>query len=313
MRWLIAAVLVVALAWAGYWLWASRAMETRLSAWIAARRAAGWEAGHDGLSVTGFPNRVDVTLSAPHLAPPGGGWRWQAPWLRLYALSYLPGRAILLWPGRQSLRVGGRDITITAEDMRASARLALARGGALSRLIWVAEAPAARSRGWQVSADQMRVALERQPDGAARYRLGLALSGLSGVAGLPGEVTLDGEADLAAPLRPDAKLPALGRLAISELTMRWPDGARLTATGTLRADARGRAEGRIDLTLHEARAILDTPALALWPGLSRGLRAAVSASAGPVSISLSFRAGQVWLGPVPIARAPVLAPQGSNR
>jgi len=313
MRWLIAAVLVAALAWSGYWLWAARTMEARLSAWITGRRSSGWEAGHDGLSVRGFPSRVDVTFSAPRLAPPGAGWRWQAPWLRLHALSYLPGRAILLWPDRQSLRLGEREMTITAEDMRASARLSLARGGALSRVIWVAEAPEARTQRWRIAAGRTRAALDRQPGEMARYRLGLAASGLSGMTGLPEEITLDGEAEMAAPLRPDTPLPAVTRVRISEISLRWQGGARLAGSGSLAAGTNGRAEGRIDLTLREGRALLDTPVLALWPGLARGLRVALAGSGGPVSVGLDFRAGQVWLGPVPVARAPILAPQGSKR
>ena len=310
MRWLIVAVLVAALAWSVNWLLARRSLETRLTAWFAARQEAGWQAAHDGLSIRGFPNRLDARLSEPRLAPPGGAWRWQAPWLGLSALVYRQGRVIVTWPARQSLEIAGREVAIGAGRLRASADLALADGGALRRLVLVGSDITGEVAAARIGAGTMRLALDRQAGDRPVYRVGLAVTEGEGPA-MPARLEIDAEATLAAPLRPGRPLPPVTRLRITAAEAAWPSGAGLSASGVLTPDTAGRAEGRLTLTVTEGGGL----SAALAPlGLGERALSRLTAEAGG-ELVLRLAGGRVRLGPVPVAPAPRLAPadQGSNR
>lgn len=65
-------------AWGGYWFVGSRAVEFQVTAIIADARNQGFEATTSAISVAGFPNRFDLTLTDPHFRDPASGWGWQA-------------------------------------------------------------------------------------------------------------------------------------------------------------------------------------------------------------------------------------------
>lgn len=78
MRALLAIIILAAVAWSGFWLFQSTMRDRALSQWLAARQADGWTAEAADISVAGFPNRVDTTITDLHLADPQAGWRWDA-------------------------------------------------------------------------------------------------------------------------------------------------------------------------------------------------------------------------------------------
>ena len=70
MKRLLAAILVVALVRSGWWLWISQQRRAALTGWFADRAAAGWVAETAGLSVVGYPTRVDAFVAQPVIADP---------------------------------------------------------------------------------------------------------------------------------------------------------------------------------------------------------------------------------------------------
>ena len=76
MRALLGLVVVAFLGWSGWWWVASGAARKGTETAVASLRAQGWDAAYADLTVAGYPNRIDLTATAPRLAPPGAGWGW---------------------------------------------------------------------------------------------------------------------------------------------------------------------------------------------------------------------------------------------
>ena len=120
MKRLLVVSVVGAALWSGYWLVAMRGAQAGFESWFAARRAERWQAEYAGLSVRGFPNRIDTTFDRPVLADPGTGLAWEAPFFQIFALSYRPNHVIAVWPGQQRLSTPQAKYDIASADMRAS-------------------------------------------------------------------------------------------------------------------------------------------------------------------------------------------------
>ena len=68
MRALLIVVLVVSALWAGYWVVGSQAMERGVTGWFAAQDGGPLTAEQQGITVAGFPNRFDLTVTEPRLS-----------------------------------------------------------------------------------------------------------------------------------------------------------------------------------------------------------------------------------------------------
>ncbi len=83
-----AGLILLAGACAGYWFYASAALEDGLAKWRAARQAQGYTITHGAVSVTGFPAALRLQVADPSVADPRRGWSWKgrrlsheiAPW-----------------------------------------------------------------------------------------------------------------------------------------------------------------------------------------------------------------------------------------
>jgi hypothetical protein len=115
------AVGVAAIAWSGVWL-AERAQVLKaLDDAKASLAAQGAAAGWTQASLDGWPFRLHLTLTAPHLADPSG-WALDAPTLDAVALAYQPGHWGLDTPqGLTLTRPGKGPLQITGRAIRASA------------------------------------------------------------------------------------------------------------------------------------------------------------------------------------------------
>lgn len=95
-RWaLIALPVVIITLGGGYgalWLYGARQVEDGARAWLADRRADGWEAAAGEIAASGFPGRIDLVVKGLRLAPPPDKatlpWRWQAEAVRARALPW---------------------------------------------------------------------------------------------------------------------------------------------------------------------------------------------------------------------------------
>ncbi|HSF64747.1 MAG TPA: DUF2125 domain-containing protein, partial [Paracoccaceae bacterium] len=102
MRWLLWIVVAAATLWSGYWFAGSRALERGAVQAIAMQAAQGFVSQAD-VSVQGFPNRFDLTLTEPRFGDPARGLVWEAPFAQLFALSYKPWHLIAAFPPEQRL------------------------------------------------------------------------------------------------------------------------------------------------------------------------------------------------------------------
>ncbi|PVA09886.1 DUF2125 domain-containing protein [Pelagivirga sediminicola] len=335
MRILLAIVITLAAAWAGYWFIGSSALQSGLAAWFDARRAEGWVAEYSDLSVKGFPNRFDTTLSDLRLADPAAGLGWEAPFLQLLTLSYTPNHIIAVWPHEQRITGPGGAFTLASDDMRASVVADPNTTLALRRSTLTAEDVALTpdDGSGAISAGVLRLAVERLEDASAthqpRYHLGLLAQDVAPpapvMALLEGDISLARVIDrIAADLTVDFDAPwdryALEdarpqptRIAVKSAGLHW-GAMSLEASGALRVDIGGRPSGTLTVSARGWRQMLDIAAEAelLTRDLADTAERALAVMAGgnesdaALNIPLTFKGGRVWIGPIPIAPAPVL-------
>ncbi|MCQ0093944.1 DUF2125 domain-containing protein [Roseovarius sp. M141] len=335
MRILLAIVITLAAAWAGYWFIGSAAMRSGLAEWFDARRAEGWVAEYGDLSVQGFPNRFDTTLTELELADPTSGLGWQAPFFQVLTLSYTPNHLIAVWPKEQQLRTPLHSYALNNQDMRASLVLAPSTALAPQRITLTAKGIALTpdDGSGALSAATLRLAGERTEDaigtGHARYHLGLAADGVALPAPIMAQidtagalprvidtVMTDATVDFDVPWDRSAleeARPQPTRITIKNAQIRW-GAMTLAASGVLAVDLGGRPDGTLTLTARNWRQMLDaaTRAGALTPDMADTTERALSVMSNmgqdPKSLEVPLRlaGGRIWIGPLPIGPAPIL-------
>lgn len=333
MRVLLAIVVLTALGWSGFWYWNASMRERALTGWLEERRAAGWVAEAD-VRATGFPNRVDAIVTDLDLANPAEGWSWTAPAFKILSQTWKPHHVIAVWPDRQVIGTPYDTITVTSERMVASAVFEpTPRLGLDHATVELRDLSLAGEAGWRAGLAESVLSARRSPvAGAAPFTydvdftakaLTLPEAWITGVARsglLP--PAIDG-AHLAASLtfdrawdRPaiEGEAPTLRAMTLSDMRFTWGE-LDLSGSGTLGVDARGFAEGRLDLTANNWRGMLDVAEQsgAISSGLAGTLRAGLGLFAtlsgnrgDSLEIPLDFTDGQTKLGPVPIGQAPML-------
>ncbi|WP_316013868.1 DUF2125 domain-containing protein [Roseobacter sp. HKCCA0434] len=334
MRILIAVIVVAVIGWSGYW-WVNASLRRgAVEDWFAARAAEGWVAEYGDLRVTGFPNRVDTILTDVELADPDSGWAWSGPRFEMLTLSYQPFEIIAVWPGQHVLSSPYDRIAVEGETLRAS--LAVSANGAFElerSRIEGRDVLVEGQSGWVVEVPVLDVATE-QPEGLADdgtvQRLGINMTdlrlsddltdGFDRTGLLPDrveEVRVDATATFGSPISLrtlEQDLPPLTALSIDDITAIW-GRLDLRAQGELAADARGYAEGDLNV---RARNWEDMVALAVENGLIQegaartvtfglGLLASAGGDRNTLNAPLSFEDGRTRLGPVAIGEAPRLS------
>jgi len=323
MRLLLGLAVLAFLGWSGWWWVASGTAQRGTDSTIASLQAQGWQAGHDGLTVAGYPNRIDLTATAPRLATPDGRWGWSAPFVQIFALSYKPWHLIAAFAPDQRLHTPAGDWALSADKMQAS--LVLVPGADLTLDRFQLSATAPRLGGpLQASADSLALATRPTPDQALAHDIGLDLRGLVAdpvmLAALPpgllpdhaALVRLDVVAAFDAPLDRHAATtpPRLTGLTLREVRGEWgPIRAHLT--GRLVPDAAGYAEGALSLRMEGALAALEVAIAAGWLAPeARATWAGVLTSLAPggaaLDLPLRLSRGRVSLGPLPLGPAPRL-------
>ncbi len=330
MRIIIAIIALAALAWTGWWFFIAHAKEAALNAWLAERRAAGWVAEAEAVDVGGFPYRVDTTLRGLELANPEAGWAWSAPQFQFLTLAYKPHHLIAIWPPEQRFSTPLGTTRIRSETMRGSVVVEPNRLLALDHAtIELKGVTLAGDDDWEIGVASAILAT-RQAAGAAPFAHDIAFTA-EGLA-LPEAWTRFDRAGVLAAVIETARFdalatfdrpwdraavegaqPQLEALEIRDMTFTW-GALDLRGKGALVADARGFAEGRIDLRARNWRQMLelaeDSGALdrsiasALRGGL--GLIARLGGARDTLDVSLDFAGGRTFLGPAPVGPAPRL-------
>jgi hypothetical protein len=333
MRALLAIVVLAALGWSGFWYWNASMRDRALTGWLEERRAAGWVSNAE-VRVTGFPNRVDAVVTDIDLANPQEGWSWTAPEFQILSQTWKPHHVIAVWPDHQVIATPYDTIDVASGRMVASAVFEpTLRLGLDHSTVEMRDLALTGAAGWQAGLGEALLSVRLNPGADVApftYDLDFNAKALTlpedWIAGIERSGLLPRAIDgghLAANLtfdrpwdRPaiEGETPALRSMTISELRFNWGE-LDLSGAGTLGVDARGYAEGRLDLAANNWRGMLEvaersgalngTLAGTLRAGL--GLYASLSGNRGDsLKIPLEFADGEMRLGPVPIGRAPML-------
>ena len=338
MRALLAIVLLAAAAWSGWWWFNASTRESAVEAWLAERRVAGWVAEAADVSTSGFPNRVDLTVTELALADPREGWLWEAPFFQVLSLTWKPQHFIAVWPTEQVFATPYERARIENSRMRGSLVFVPGLDLSLDRsTVEVENLLITGDAGW--SAELARVVLSTRRAEAERasglhdYDLNLDAAGLvlpeewaagldrAGVlptrmeaAGLDATLAFDRPWDRHAI---EGQSPALEGLVVRDMRVSW-GRLDLRGRGEIAADTRGYAEGQLDLRVRNWQEMLEiavqadligrSTARALETGL--GLMARLGGTRGAIDVPLVFEDGQMLLaapiGSIAIGAAPRL-------
>jgi hypothetical protein len=317
MRILLALAVVATLAWGGYWVVGSRALDGAVTVVLSENPALDARAH----SVRGFPNRFDLTLTEPRVSLEGFDWR--APFVQFFALTYRPHHLIAVFPNDQAFSFGPIQATLASSDMRASVVMRPEPMLPFDRFALVIEGAALTVGGGTHRADALRlasralgpvlheIALEGEtlfPDAAFMAMMDPAglLPRRFDVLRIAAEVGLSRPLDRSLLDGTGAEVTAL---ALTGLRALWEDiGIDLTGRIALDTEGLAQGEGRVVLTGWRAllaqatRAGIEVPAL-LAPAL-----AAVADPADPdrIEVPLVIRDGSVTFGGLVLLTLPPL-------
>ena len=311
MKRLIIICVVAGLAWSGHWFWSAHQLRQQTEAWFEARRAAGWEARYDDLTVLGFPNRLDATFTDLTVADPAGSVRWQAPFLQVFRLIYKPEHLILVWPEDQTLTTAAGTTTVSDEGMRAS--LVLDEGEVL-RSNLEARSLTLEMPGGVLAMTDLTAALAHID--ADSYRLAFNASGPAAEDETTSGFSADATFTLDAPLTQDSlNGPPPQPTGISLRLAEYRIGeASLKLSGDLDLDAEGVASGTLSLQAENWRELLDAAGArgdlptALVTPLDQSLTLVANLRGNPETLDLTLEVseGRLSLGLIPVGRIPPL-------
>lgn len=326
---LLGGLLILALAWSGWWWFAANGLERSLSVWLEQRRAIGWQADVRTIETDGFPLKIAALLEAPALADPQTGVAVQASRLRVEAPVYWPGYATLIFPtdaivvatplGRWRLVASGAQADLR---LRPGAALEVERM-ALTSGPWAVsdtDGETLRADGLNVTAQQIAeaqfdlsvLAPSLRPGAAVRDRLRvpedwpLTFDAFA----LDMEVTFDRPWDRRAI---EERRPQPRQIVIRTASAEWGE-LQIRAAANLDVDEDGIPTGTLSL---QARNWRDMLTLAETAGvLSEGLRAqaergfatlaGLTGNPDAIDVQLNFAGGLVAVGFIPIGPAPQL-------
>lgn len=340
MRKLLVLLLVLTGLWSGYWFLGSSTIRQAGEDWFASAAGQGIVAEKSDLSVAGFPNRFDLTITDLALRDPASGIGWQAPFVQVFAMTWKPWHIIAALPPGQVVTLPGQEVKLAAEGLRASFRARPATALPLASVI-VESGPftASSSAGWTAAAGSAvaSISADEEVPGAGdapnAYVLALNLSDLApdpemmarikDGSGLPPRIAtlrLVTRATLTAPLDRFAgeTQPRLAALELTDSLLAWGE-LSATAKGQVAPDDQGFAAGRIEIAVTNWQPLV--PALvtagAIKPEqaqtLTRLLTALAQESGDPdtLKLPLTLAEGSVSLGFLPLGEAPrMLGPTG---
>jgi hypothetical protein len=276
------------------------------------------------LSVSGFPNRFDLTVTDLRLANPATGYGWTAPFVQILSLSYRPWHIIAAFAKQQQVQTPWQDLAVASDKLQGSVVFVPGTNLALDRLTLAGNGMRVTSDlGWTAAVDKLRFST-RQVDGdRTRHEIDLEMLSLEpdpGItAALPDfpetleKLRLNAIVTLTAPLdrRAGQSYPRASKVEVKEVRLVWGRMV-LTGSGTIMAGSDGLAQGRIAMRLTYWRAAV---ALAVTAGVIKAevaptwqnmfaLLAAQSGNPEELDMPLVFARGRITLGPLPLGPAP---------
>jgi hypothetical protein len=321
-------LLVLVAVWSAAWFWARGEAERRMDLGVSALRNAGYEVSWRDRGVSGYPFRLNVTLTEA-LVRDRSGWALEAPRIEAQAYMHAPTHWIVAAPeGLTFVRPVGGPVRVGGKLIRASlSHLTNAPPNISFEGVGLTFQAAAGAQPFGLSAaERVEIHLRRAPKEVGD-EAGLWVSvknGKAQLAGLLGRIA----GDKPISIEWDSRLTRISAFQgrdWPEAVRRWADaGGRinvrrggLTAgdaliganSGTLGVGSDGRLSGVLDVSLRQApRALGAMGAMGTIPQERAAAAAAVAEArqgAGDLArATLNFEAGQTTLGPVALAPAP---------
>ena len=326
MRAVLWAVVAAGLAWAGYWVVGSRAIASGVTDWFATAPANGIDATTTDISVAGFPNRFDLTLTDLHLGDALSGISVNLPFAQVFTMTWKPWHLIAVLPHEAAITVPGQTIALTTTDLRGSLSLHPGTDLALNRIvIEAAGIKATADQGWTVSADKLVLASAEDTTWQHAQRLGLELTNLTPDASLTDALPdlgpvisaahLDATVMFSGPIdRHLADTPAqVTGISLHDAHVTWGT-LNLTASGDIARGSDAFAEGEIIIRIENWRALpriivaLGLVKPEIGPTIEHGLEVVAKSGKDPevLTLPLTFHEGRMTLGPLPLGEAPKL-------
>ncbi len=323
MRALIWVTVVLGALWAGVWWFASGAAEQGARAII---EGSGGQVSAANVSVSGFPNRVDLTFTDIKLDGPEVSFT--APFLQVFAMTWKPWHLIAILPPGSQLRTPTQDLTLNGTKMRGSATLTPTKDLALSNAIVEGHGLELSSTlGWLMTAEGLFGAAQEDLTQKNTYRVGLTLRNIGfdlpteqslaslGLSQVLIQIHLDAKAVMTAPLDrfSGQSNPRIEKLGITDLSFDWGT-AQAKIVGDLLIEADGFAEGKLRIHVQDWRKVL---ALSVVFGaltqdqadvLGRGFAEIAQGAADNETLDVTLTAadGLIYFGALPIGPAPRL-------
>ena len=136
MRALLVIIFSATLIWSAYWTIGAQSTKAGIYRWLTEKNEAGFDIHVEDISLWGFPNRFDVTITPVWIEVDQWGFAWRGAFLQILRLSYDKDHTIFVFPKRHELKLYDRDITIFSDRMRASS---VSLGGGNRRFVLEAQ------------------------------------------------------------------------------------------------------------------------------------------------------------------------------
>ncbi len=299
--------------WAGYWVVGSRAALSGAKVWL-----DGSGAQYQDVSIAGFPNRFDITVTEIAANDSASGLGWQAPFVQVFAMGWKPWHLIAALPSSQSITTPDQQVTIESARLVASLLLVPGPDLAVSETVIEGDELTVRSSmDWRVAATKAVVST-RATGQKNSHRFGVALTGITPVFGVQPQglpavidaVRVDAVVQFSAAIDRHAgqTKPQVIWVDLAEARMDWGN-LGLIASGQIAPDAAGFVSGVVEVqvtgwqVLPGALREMGLIAPEFEPKLMQGL-AFMSGGKDSVSVTVKARGGQMFLGPLPIGPAP---------
>lgn len=317
--------LIVIIAWSGFWLYARSQTRTGMDASVETLRKAGYEISWKERRLTGYPFRLNVTLTEARIREPSG---WALESEQVESQAYLHGLGVWVIAAPKGLtfvRPIGGPVTVNGDIIHASLSHTDQHPPSLSfegtKLTF---APAAGAQPFALSAaDKVQFHLRAGPDdqGAVMFRVDNGKARLSGlfqrIAGdKPISIIWDSTLSKMSaftgenwPAAVKSWSTAGGQATVKQAGITAGEAVLGAQSGTLSVGYDGRLRGSLDVNLRQApRALTAMGETGVIPPDTAIAAAAIAAarqgSDDLARANLTFEAGQTTLGPVAIGPAP---------
>lgn len=263
-----AIALIFAAVWCGAWFWLRGQTQQRMDAAAASLKGKGYDLSWSARTFSGFPFRLDVTLTDARLAEPSG-WALRVPELKGEAMIYRLDHWMAVAPRGVLLTRpdGGGDVAIAGQALRASLagldqplpRISVEGAG-----LTFTTAPDARPFALR-STEALQLHLRPGPDdqGAILFRADGARANFTGLMGRIAEdrtasMILDARLSHVSALRGGGWADAVrdwsaagGAIALAESRLTAGEAEGLVRSGALTVGADGRLQGALEVSVKE--------------------------------------------------------------